>query len=46
MILLTLVATWTAQAALKEERVTYSDVKTSMRGFVVYDDAKQGKRPV
>lgn len=34
-----------ANAAVKEEPVTYSDGKTTMKGFVVYDDAVQGKRP-
>ena len=45
IILIALVAAGTAQAAIKEEPVSYSDGKTSMRGFIVYDDAKQGKRP-
>jgi dienelactone hydrolase len=34
-----------AQAAIKEEPVTYKDGDTTMKGFVVYDDAKKGKRP-
>lgn len=34
-----------AQAAVREEPVTYKDGDTVMKGFVVYDDAKQGKRP-
>lgn len=34
-----------ANAAVKEEPVTYSDGQTTMKGFVVYDDAVQGKRP-
>jgi dienelactone hydrolase len=34
-----------AQAAIKEEAVTYRDGETTMKGFVVYDDAAQGKRP-
>jgi dienelactone hydrolase len=34
-----------AQAAVKEEPVTYQDGGTTMKGFVVYDDAVQGKRP-
>jgi dienelactone hydrolase len=34
-----------ANAAVKEEPVTYSDGQTTMKGFVVYDDAIQGKRP-
>jgi len=34
-----------AQATIKEEPVTYSDGTTTMKGFVVYDDARTGKRP-
>ena len=34
-----------AQAAVKEEPVTYKDGDTTMKGFVVYDDAAKGKRP-
>jgi dienelactone hydrolase len=34
-----------AHAAIKEEPVTYRDGETTMKGFVVYDDAVQGKRP-
>ena len=34
-----------AHAAVKEEPVTYQDGGTTMKGFVVYDDAVQGKRP-
>src|SRR5919199_4072200 len=34
-----------AQAKIKEEPVTYQDGGTTMKGFVVYDDAVQGKRP-
>jgi dienelactone hydrolase len=34
-----------AHAAIKEEPVTYKDGDTTMKGFVVYDDAKKGKRP-
>ena len=32
-------------AAVKEEPVSYKDGETTMKGFVVYDDAKKGKRP-
>jgi dienelactone hydrolase len=32
-------------AAIKEEPVTYKDADTTMKGFVVYDDARKGKRP-
>jgi len=34
-----------ANAAIKEEPVTYTDGETTMKGFVVYDDATQAKRP-
>lgn len=34
-----------AHAAIKEEPVTYQDGNTTMKGFVVYDDAIPGKRP-
>ena len=34
-----------AHAAIKEEPVTYQDGETTMKGFIVYDDAVQGKRP-
>jgi dienelactone hydrolase len=34
-----------AQAAVKEEPVTYKDGDTTLKGFVVYDDAKKGPRP-
>jgi dienelactone hydrolase len=34
-----------ANAAIKEEPVTYRDGETTMKGFVVYDDAITGKRP-
>jgi len=34
-----------AFAAIKEEPVTYKDGDTTMKGFIVYDDAKKGKRP-
>ena len=34
-----------ANAAIKEEPVTYKDGETTMKGFVVYDDAVTGKRP-
>ena len=32
-------------AAIRETPVTYSDGQTTMKGFVVYDDAKKDKRP-
>jgi dienelactone hydrolase len=35
----------TARAEIKEVPVTYSDGTTTMKGFVVSDDAKTGKRP-
>jgi dienelactone hydrolase len=34
-----------ANAAIKEEPVTYSDGEATLKGVVVYDDAVQGKRP-
>ena len=34
-----------AQAAVKEQAVTYKSGDTTMKGFVVYDDAVNGKRP-
>lgn len=34
-----------ANAAIKEEPVTYTDGETTMKGFVVYDDAVTAKRP-
>jgi dienelactone hydrolase len=34
-----------ANAAIKEEPVTYADGETTMKGFVVYDDATEAKRP-
>ncbi len=43
--LLALSITVPAFAAIKETPVTYSDGETTMKGFVVYDTAKTGKRP-
>jgi len=40
-----LFASFAAQAAVKEEPVTYKDGDTTLKGFVVYDDAVKGKRP-
>ena len=34
-----------ANAAIKEEPVTYTDGEATMKGFIVYDDASQAKRP-
>jgi dienelactone hydrolase len=34
-----------AHAAVREEPITYTDGETTMKGFVVYDDATQAKRP-
>ena len=34
-----------ANAAIKEEPVTYKDGETTLKGFVVYDDAVAAKRP-
>ena len=35
----------TAQAAIKEEPVTYKDAATTLKGFIVYDDASKERRP-
>jgi len=43
--LLALLVTAPAFAAITETPVTYKDGETTMKGFVVYDTAKQGKRP-
>jgi dienelactone hydrolase len=43
--LLALSTTAPALGAIKEAPVTYSDGQTTMKGFVVYDDAKNDKRP-
>ncbi|MGA8032545.1 MAG: dienelactone hydrolase family protein [Casimicrobiaceae bacterium] len=43
--LLALLITAPALAAIKETPITYNDGETTMRGFVVYDTAKVGKRP-
>jgi len=43
--LLALSMTTPALAAIKEEPVTYKDGETTMKGVVVYDTAKKGKRP-
>jgi dienelactone hydrolase len=40
-----LAMTVNAHAAIREEPVSYQDGTTTMKGFVVYDDAVQGKRP-
>src|SRR5437764_2368391 len=34
-----------ANAAIRDEPVTYTDGETTMKGFVVYDDATEAKRP-
>src|SRR4051794_3574839 len=34
-----------ANPAIKEEPVSYTDADVTMKGFVVYDDASQAKRP-
>jgi hypothetical protein len=34
-----------AHAAIREEPLTYTDGEATMKGFVVYDDATQAKRP-
>ncbi len=35
----------TTRAAIQEEAVSYTDGDTVLKGFVVYDDASQAKRP-
>jgi dienelactone hydrolase len=44
-VLFTLSFAIPAYAAIREEPVTYKDGGTEMKGFVVYDDAVQAKRP-
>jgi dienelactone hydrolase len=44
-VLCALAVSATANAAIKEEPVTYKDGDTTLKGFVVYDDAKKAKRP-
>jgi len=44
-LLLVLSIATPALAAVKEEAVTYRDGETSMKGVIVYDADKQGKRP-
>lgn len=44
LVLITLVPAYTS-AAIQEEVIEYSDNGTSMKGFLAYDDAIQGKRP-
>ena len=43
--LLALLAAAQAFAAIKEEPVTYKEGDTTLKGFIVYDDAVKGKRP-
>lgn len=43
--ILALCLTGAAQAAIREEAVTYKDGDTVLKGFVVYDDATTGHRP-
>lgn len=40
-----IVVTATASATIREVPVTYKDGEATMKGFVVYDDASQAKRP-
>ena len=42
---LALCAAASASAAIKEEDVTYKDGDVVLKGVIVYDDAKKGKRP-
>ena len=41
----TLVLTAAAQAAVREEAVTYKDGDFVMKGYITYDDARKGPRP-
>jgi dienelactone hydrolase len=43
--LIVFASTTAAHAAVKEEAATYKDGETTMKGFLVYDDARKGKRP-
>ncbi len=43
--LLALLFALPARAAVREVPVTYQDGEATMKGFVVYDDAKKGKHP-
>ena len=42
---LLLAASLAAHAAVREEPVTYKDGDTTMKGFIVYDDATKARRP-
>jgi dienelactone hydrolase len=44
-LLLALAFAVPAAAAIKEEPVTYKDGETTMKGFIVYDDARKERRP-
>ena len=44
-VLLALAIATPAMADIKEEPVTYKDGETTLKGAVVYDTAKEGKRP-
>lgn len=45
LALLFLVAPFAVQAAIKTETIEYRDGDTALKGFMVYDDALEGKRP-
>ena len=45
LILLIVLVTWNAEAAIKVESVEYTAGNITMKGHIAYDDAKQGKRP-
>ncbi len=45
IVLLTLAFALSASAALDERVVEYTDGETTMRGFLVFDDAQEGLRP-
>ncbi|HZM34407.1 MAG TPA: dienelactone hydrolase family protein [Burkholderiales bacterium] len=43
--LLAIATTLPGVAAVKEEPVTYKDGDTTLKGFIVYDEARKGRRP-
>lgn len=45
LTLLLFTITWTANAGVVSEKVTYKDGKTTLNGHLYYDDSIKGKRP-
>ncbi len=45
LLLLLLTVPFAAHSAIKTETVEYEDGDTALKGFMVYDDALEGKRP-